>query len=184
MQSINIKWIVEPKYQEFEFNIRYVHLLVNCLGFYRHFSAAVFDCWLNLLCLGSPWCDLRGRPLIKSIRLVAQINNFVAETVNEGQDYNGVLVWHIYTLADQVQEEGSRYVERLVLHFEWVKAVVRTATGITIGGSFMLVDHRLINDHTVNSCGFFNEITFSRHAGCRTINTIIDPDWAHDRLPY
>ena len=109
--------------------------------------------------------------------MVAQIYNSIAETVNEGQDDYGVLVGHVYTLADQVKEQSGWNVERLVLHFKWVEAVVRTAARI-IGGSYLYVVHRLIKVCPVNSCGFFGKVSLSGHTSCRTIYTFIDPDWA------
>lgn len=59
--------------------------------------------------------------------LTIEVGDFGAETVDEGEDDDGVLVWHVHVVADEVQEEGRRDVEGGWAHWERVVAGVGAA---------------------------------------------------------
>ena len=111
-----------------------MYLLVNSLGVYRHLAAAVL-CFIIitleiLLCI--IFSIFTYKPFVKTIGFVAKISDFITETVNKGKDNNRVLIRHVDALADQVQKQGSWYVERLVLDFKWLETVVWTTALMAI----------------------------------------------------
>ena len=102
---------------------------MNSIRIDGHLTTAVLDlatCYL-LNSMTSPTSAHRTRqtyvkpaaPCVVLVRircsysawLTIEVGDFGAETVDEGEDDDGVLVWHVHVVADEVQEEGRRDVE-------------------------------------------------------------------------
>ena len=69
-----------------------------------------------MVCIGGP-----------SGWLVCEFSDFGAETVDEGEDDDCVLVWHVHIVADEVEEQGGRDVKVVFAHYKRVVAVVGAA---------------------------------------------------------
>lgn len=106
---------------------------MNRVGINGHLTAAVlhlivYGLQLALRSLSSGLVGRARQSNIKSVGLIIELSHLTAETVDEGEDDDSVLIRHAHVVADEVQEEGRRDVEVVIAHLKWVEAIVWTAS--------------------------------------------------------
>ena len=103
-----------------------LYLLMYGLRIDCHLAAAVL--YLVLVLLSIMTSPFFGKSFVKSIGVVVKVNDFVAKSVNQHEDDDCMLVWHVHIVANKIHEKCWRDVESILTHHERLVAVVRAAS--------------------------------------------------------